>query len=94
MADRVNLDDMVHRVINRKPELEDLQPVVTKELIHYEIMWSLDNAGLLKDLTFHGGTALRLCYGANRMSEDSTLQEGRTSREPTWTGSPMWCSRT
>ena len=55
MADRVDLDDLVQRVFDQKPELEALQPVVVKELIQYEIMWSLDNAALLKDLTFHGG---------------------------------------
>ena len=32
-------------------------------------MWALDNAGLLNDLTFHGGTDLRLCHGASRLSE-------------------------
>lgn len=76
MADRVDLDDLVQRVFDQKPELEALQPVVVKELIHYEIMWSLDDAGLLKDLTFHGGTALRLCYGASRLSEDLDFTGG------------------
>ena len=55
MADRVDLDDLVQRVFDQKPELEALQPVVVNELIQYEIMGSLDNAALLKDLTFHGG---------------------------------------
>ncbi len=76
MADRVDLDDLVRRVFDQKPELEALQPIVVKELIHYEIMWSLDDAGLLKDLTFHGGTALRLCYGSSRMSEDLDFTSG------------------
>ena len=76
MADRVNLNDLVQRVFDRRPELEALQPVVVKELVHHEIMWSLDKAGLLRGLTFHGGTALRLCYGASRLSEDIDFTGG------------------
>ena len=76
MANRVNLNDLVLRVFGQKPELEALRPVVVKELIHYEIMWALDNAGLLNDLTFHGGTALRLCHGASRLSEDLDFAGG------------------
>lgn len=76
MADRVDLDRIVRRVFDQQPELEALQPVVVKELIHYEIMWALDNGGILKDLTFHGGTALRLCFGASRLSEDLDFTGG------------------
>lgn len=76
MADRVNLNDLVRRVFDQKPDLEALQPAIMKELIHYEIMWSLDSAGLLGVLTFHGGTALRLCYGASRLSEDLDFTGG------------------
>ncbi|MCL2756703.1 MAG: nucleotidyl transferase AbiEii/AbiGii toxin family protein [Coriobacteriia bacterium] len=45
-------------------------PVIEKELLHFEIINALDEAGLLKHLTFQGGTCLRLCYGAERASED------------------------
>jgi len=47
-----------------------IRPVVEKELLHYDILYCLDQAGLLNDLVFQGGTCLRLCYGANRFSED------------------------
>ena len=53
-----------------------MQHVVVKELLQYEILWSLDNAGFLRYLTFHEGTALRLCYGANRLSEDLDFTGG------------------
>lgn len=82
MADRVNLNDLVQRVFDKNPELEALQPAVVKELVHHEIMWSLDKAGLLRGLTFHGGTALRLCYGASRLSEDIDFTGGP---DFTWT---------
>jgi len=50
--------------------LAQMRPVVEKELLHYDILYCLDQANLLDELVFQGGTALRLCYGANRYSED------------------------
>ncbi len=47
-----------------------MRPVIEKELLHYDLLFALDQAGLLDQLTFQGGTALRLCYGAQRFSED------------------------
>jgi hypothetical protein len=47
-----------------------MRPVIEKELLHYDILFSLDKEGLLDLLTFQGGTSLRLCYGAIRFSED------------------------
>ncbi|MCW3783578.1 nucleotidyl transferase AbiEii/AbiGii toxin family protein [Defluviimonas salinarum] len=54
----------------RNPELSGLRPVVEKELLHYDILFALEREGLLRDLTFQGGTSLRLCHGAPRFSED------------------------
>ena len=45
-------------------------PVIQKELLHYDILYCLKQAGLLDSLVFQGGTSLRLCYGSNRYSED------------------------
>lgn len=47
-----------------------MRPVIEKELLHYDILFCLDTHGLLDQLTFQGGTSLRLCYGAPRFSED------------------------
>ncbi len=46
-----------------------MRPVVEKELLHYDILFCLDKENLLDNLTFQGGTALRLCYGGQRYSE-------------------------
>lgn len=46
-----------------------MRPVIEKELLHYDILFGLDSEGLLDDLTFHGGTSLRLCYESPRSSE-------------------------
>ena len=51
-------------------------PVIEKELLHYEILRAMAEAGLLSSLTFQGGTCLRLCYGAVRYSEDLDFAGG------------------
>lgn len=43
---------------------------IVKEILHYEIMEALYNSKSSSSLVFQGGTALRLCYGGNRYSED------------------------
>ena len=55
---------------------DHLLPIVQKELLHYEILFALDRANLLRGLVFQGGTALRLCYGAPRLSEDLDFAGG------------------
>jgi predicted nucleotidyltransferase component of viral defense system len=65
------------------PGYEGLRPVIEKEILHYDILFALDRENLLKDLTFQGGTCLRLCYGSPRFSEDLDFVGGVdfTSRE-------------
>lgn len=53
-----------------------MRPVIEKELLHYDILFILDKENLLDDLIFQGGTALRLCYGASRFSEDLDFAGG------------------
>lgn len=52
------------------PGLSHMRPVIEKELLHYDLLFILDKENLLDNLTFQGGTSLRLCYGAPRFSED------------------------
>ncbi len=54
-----------------------MRPVVSKELLHYDILFSLDREGILDELTFQGGTSLRLCYGSARFSEDLDFAGGK-----------------
>ncbi len=54
-----------------------MRPVIEKELLHYDILFALDKEGLLERLTFQGGTLLRLCYGAQRFSEDLDFAGGK-----------------
>ena len=54
----------------------NLQPVIEKELIHYDIIRAMSDNGFLERLCFQGGTALRLCYGSERFSEDLDFTGG------------------
>jgi len=54
----------------------NMLPAIEKELLHYEILQALSEADNLSDLVFQGGTALRLCYGAERLSEDLDFAGG------------------
>lgn len=63
-------DKTVQTVLEDNPQYTTLRPVVEKEILHHDILWELNNAGLLKNLTFIGGTCLRDCYGSQRLSED------------------------
>lgn len=68
-ADRISFNELVERAL-RDPALSNMRPVIEKELLHYDVLFALDKAGLLDELVFQGGTSLRLCYNANRFSED------------------------
>lgn len=75
MNNSVNFGQLVAKAME-SAELEGMRNVVEKELLHYDILYCLDRDGLLRDLTFQGGTSLRLCYGGNRFSEDLDFAGG------------------
>lgn len=75
MNEREDFDNLVDMAM-ANPALAAMRPVVEKELLHYEIFHALDGHGLLKDLVFQGGTALRLCRGSDRFSEDLDFAGG------------------
>ena len=63
--------------MQRQQSLIALRPVVEKELLHHDILRVLSQEGLLHQLTFMGGTCLRACYGASRLSEDLDFTGGQ-----------------
>ena len=69
-------DELVNTALKNKQELTPLRVVVEKELLHHDILRVLSAAGLLKKLTFIGGTCLRACYGSNQLSEDLDFTGG------------------
>jgi predicted nucleotidyltransferase component of viral defense system len=58
------------------PDLANMRPVIEKEIIHFDLFFALDQEGLLNDLVFQGDTAVRLCYGGKRFSEDLDFAGG------------------
>lgn len=75
MSERQDFEKLVDLAMSN-PALSAMRQVVEKELLHYEIFQALDSEGLLKDLVFQGGTALRLCRGSDRFSEDLDFAGG------------------
>ena len=75
MIDKVDFADLVNRAMIQA-DRSHMRPVIEKELLHYDILFGLDRDGLLDELTFQGGTALRLCYGSQRFSEDLDFAGG------------------
>ena len=74
--DNENFDELVAKALT-EGNVAHMRPVVEKELLHYDILFSLEKEGMLDDLTFQGGTSLRLCHGENRFSEDLDFAGGK-----------------
>jgi predicted nucleotidyltransferase component of viral defense system len=72
----INIKDLTTLICQSDPQLSSLKTTVEKELLHYEIMMTLAENGFLKQLTFQGGTCLRMMYGSNRLSEDLDFAGG------------------
>lgn len=70
-------DRLVAEALNEKSDLHPLAMVVEKELLHHDILREMGSAGLLENLTFIGGTCLRMCYGSSRLSEDLDFSAGK-----------------
>ena len=73
MRDFIGIAEMI---VNRQPELKGCLPAIEKELLHFEILRAMHDAGHLRKLTFKGGTCLRLCHGGQRLSEDLDFSGG------------------
>jgi predicted nucleotidyltransferase component of viral defense system len=48
----------------------EMEQNLIKEAIHLHLLSALSEAGVLRHVVFQGETALRLCYGGERYSED------------------------
>jgi predicted nucleotidyltransferase component of viral defense system len=76
MIEQTDFRQLVEQAMSL-PGTANMRQVIEKELLHYDILFTLDRKGLLDKLTFQGGTSLRLCYGASRFSEDLDFAGGR-----------------
>lgn len=57
----------------------EMEQNLVKEAIHLHLLSALSDAGVLRHVVFQGGTALRLCYGGERYSEDLDFVCGKAA---------------
>ena len=57
----------------------EMEQNLVKEAIHLHLLSAMSEAGILKHAVFQGGTALRLCYGGERYSEDLDFVCGKAA---------------
>ena len=55
----------------------EMEQNLLKEAIHLHLLSALSEARVLRHVVFQGGTALRLCYGGERYSEDLHFVRGK-----------------
>ena len=64
----------IRKIIKNAQDLAGNNPMlvntIIKEILHYDILQSLSRSDVNRNIIFQGGTAIRLCYGGNRYSED------------------------
>ncbi len=70
-------DQLSDQAMQSDQALGTMRPAVEKELLHHDILREMSRAGLLRGLTFIGGTCLRACYGSPRLSEDLDFAGGK-----------------
>lgn len=89
----IDLEELAGEIAS-KVDGAGLTPVIEKEIVHYEIIRSLGRNGLLQDITFQGGTSLRLCYGSHDIAKTSILSPAISSIRFPWTISQGLCAAT
>lgn len=75
MIKKANFNTLTEKAMQQAGR-KHMRPVIEKELLHYDILFALDKEDLLDNLSFQGGTSLRLCYGSQRFSEDLDFAGG------------------
>src|SRR5882762_10824558 len=71
------LKSVIDAFIQRRGIEPGMEQNLVKEAIHLHLLSALSEAGVLQHVVFQGGTALRLCYGGERYSEDLDFVCGR-----------------
>ncbi|MFT5164710.1 MAG: putative nucleotidyltransferase component of viral defense system [Alteromonadaceae bacterium] len=74
---KISLTERAKLIAAGDPTLTTMVNVIEKELLHYDIFYLLQQENLiLPEMTFIGGTCLRLCHQSNRYSEDLDFHAG------------------
>jgi predicted nucleotidyltransferase component of viral defense system len=72
-----SLKSSIQAFIRRQGIAAEMEQNLVKEAIHLHLLSAMSDAGILRHAVFQGGTALRLCYGGERFSEDLDFVCGR-----------------
>src|SRR6266849_4001439 len=72
------LKSSIENFIRRQGIDAEMEQNLVKEAIHLHLLSALSDAGILRHAVFQGGTALRLCYGGERYSEDLDFVCGKS----------------
>ena len=70
------LKEQIRRIVGSNPEYAAITPVIEKEILHHDIIDVMVKQGAMQSLVFIGGTSLRMCYNASRLSEDLDFNGG------------------
>lgn len=65
-----HLKSSVDYALMRNPDMNHQKVTIEKEIFHQDILRAIRTLDVYDSLSFMGGTCLRLCYGATRLSED------------------------
>ena len=65
-----SLKNSIEEFARRQGIDAEMNQNLVKEAIHLHLLSAMSDAGILRHAVFQGGTALRLCYGGDRYSED------------------------
>jgi predicted nucleotidyltransferase component of viral defense system len=65
-----SLKSAIESFMRRQGIDAEMDQNLVKEAIHLHLLSAMSDAGILRHAVFQGGTALRLCYGGDRYSED------------------------
>lgn len=70
------LQQQIRQIVQANPDYAAITPVIEKEILHHDIIDVLIKQGVMQQLTFIGGTSLRMCYNSARLSEDLDFNGG------------------
>jgi predicted nucleotidyltransferase component of viral defense system len=74
-----SLRSSIEGFIRRQGIEAEMEQNLVKEAIHLHLLSAMSDAGILRHAVFQGGTALRLCYGGERYSEDLDFVCGKAA---------------
>ena len=80
------LTAQVQKFIASHPDYTPLAEVIEKEIMHHDVMAVLVSHGVMNQLTFIGGTSLRMCYNSSRLSEDLDFNAGHSFKPSDFAG--------